>query len=54
MNAKTVSERVQALRQRREKLGLTRLELYAHPDDHAAIKKKAEQLQQRRERAPKN
>jgi hypothetical protein len=54
VNAKTVSERVQALRQRREDKGLTRLELYAHTDDHAAIKKKAEQLQRNRERTEVN
>jgi hypothetical protein len=34
MNAKTPTERVQELRQRREALGLTRLELYVHPEDH--------------------
>jgi hypothetical protein len=51
MNAKSVAERVQALRQRREELGLTRLELYAHPDDHAALKKEAQRLQRKRRKA---
>jgi hypothetical protein len=41
MTAKTPSERIQALRQRREALGLTRLELYAHPADHPDIKRYA-------------
>lgn len=49
MTAKTGAERVKALRQRREAQGLTRLELFAHPEDHPAIKKKAEQLQRKRE-----
>jgi hypothetical protein len=48
MNAKTTAERVQALRQRRVDQGLVRLELYAHPDDHAAIKALAERLQRKR------
>jgi hypothetical protein len=38
MPAKTVLERVQALRNRREALGLTRLEVYVHPADHDAVK----------------
>jgi hypothetical protein len=46
--AKTPTERVQELRQRREALGLTRLELYAHPEDHEAIKALAEKLQRKR------
>ncbi len=50
MTAKTVSQRVQALRQRREALGLTRIELYAYPADHESIKNYAAQLQRRRER----
>jgi hypothetical protein len=53
MNAKTPTERVQELRQRREALGLTRLELYVHPDDHEAIKALAAKLQRKRERKPK-
>jgi len=51
MTAKTPSERVQALRQRREAIGLTRLEVYAHPDDHEGIKAHAALLQRRRLRA---
>jgi hypothetical protein len=50
MNAKTTTERVQELRQRREALGLTRLELYVHPEDHEAIKAYAAKLQRKRER----
>lgn len=49
--AKTNAERIAALRQRRADLGLTRLELYAHPDDHEAIKELAEKLQRKRERS---
>lgn len=45
MPAKTTKERVAALRQRRIELGLTRIELYARPSDHAAIKRFAEQLE---------
>jgi hypothetical protein len=51
MIAKTTTERVQALRQRREALGLTRLELYVHPDDHEVVKALAAKLQRKRERA---
>lgn len=36
--AMTNTERVAALRQRRAELGLVRVDLYAHPDDHPAIK----------------
>lgn len=48
MPPKTIAERVQALRQRREALGLTRLELYVHPDDHQPVKLYADLLQQDR------
>jgi hypothetical protein len=48
MTPKTNTERVQALRARREALGLTRLELYAHPEDHASIKALAAKLQRKR------
>ena len=48
--AKTISERVQAMRSARDALGLKRLELYAHPDDWPAIKALAEKLQRRRAR----
>lgn len=41
MNAKTTAERVQALRSRRDAMGLTRVEVYAHPDDVEAVKKYA-------------
>jgi hypothetical protein len=51
MTAKPVNQRVQELRARREALGLTRLELYAHPDDHEAVKRKAALLQRQREKA---
>ncbi len=51
MTAKTIAERVQALRSRREALGLTRLELYVHPEDHQPVKLYADLLQ--RERALK-
>jgi hypothetical protein len=51
--AKTPTERVQELRQRREALGLTRLELYVHPEDHEAVKAYAAKLQRKRERKPK-
>jgi len=44
--AQTTAQRVQALRQRRDAEGLVRLELYAHPLDHAAIKAFAATLQQ--------
>lgn len=48
MTAKTATARVIALRERRAALGLTRLELYAHPNDHAAIKAHAEKLAKKR------
>ena len=51
--AKTAAARVAKLRQRRDDLGLKRLELYAHPDDHEAIKALAAKLQRKRERAAK-
>ena len=50
MTAKTGAERLQALRQRRESLGLARLELYAHPDDWPALKALAAKLQRKRSR----
>jgi len=53
MNATAVKDRVAALRQRRAALGLVRLELYAHADDHAAIRAYTEKLQRKRERAAK-
>lgn len=51
--AKTTAARVAELRQRRADLGLTRLELYAHPDDHEVIKALAAKLQRKRERDAK-
>ncbi|HOU64488.1 MAG TPA: hypothetical protein PK861_00450 [Thermomonas sp.] len=47
---KTVNDRVKALRQRRADLGLTRLELYVHPDDHEAVKLYAAKAQRKREK----
>ena len=46
--AKTSAERVCALRAAREKQGMRRLELYAHPDDWPQIKALAANLQRRR------
>lgn len=51
--AKTINERVAAMRERAASLGLKRLELYAHPEDWVAIKALAEKLQKRREKAAK-
>lgn len=44
MTAKTPAERVADLRAHRLLLGLRRLELYAHPDHHKAIKQFAARL----------
>lgn len=41
------------MRQRRVALGLVRLELYAHPGDHEAIKALAVMLQRKREKGGK-
>lgn len=49
MTAKPVAARVAALRERRAALGLMRLELYAHPADHAALKALAAQLAKKRQ-----
>jgi hypothetical protein len=43
--------RVAALRKRRTASGLTRLEVYAHPDDHAPIKAHAARLARKRAKA---
>lgn len=51
--AKTAAERVADMRQRRQAAGLTRLEVYAHPDDHAAIRAYAARLVRKREREGK-
>lgn len=53
MTAKPPAQRVAELRARRAALGLTRLELYVHPQDHEAIKRKAESLQRTREKMEK-
>lgn len=50
MTAATVAARVAALRQRRAVLGLKRLEIYAHPDDHPALKALAAKLQSARDK----
>jgi len=50
MTAKTDAERQRTLRQNRTAAGLVRLELWAHPADHAQIKAYAAKLQHRRER----
>ena len=42
------AKRVAALRKRRAAMGLTRLELYAHPDDHQALKNLARSLAKKR------
>lgn len=51
VTAKTPAERKAAERQRRSDAGLVRLELYAHPEDHASIKEHAAKLQRKREKA---
>jgi hypothetical protein len=51
-NAASTAARVAALRERRTASGLTRLEVYAHPDDHAAIKAHALRLARKRARTP--
>lgn len=50
MTAKTQAERKAAERQRRAEAGLVRLELWAHPDDHAFLKECAAKLAKKRER----
>ena len=44
----TATQRVAALRQRRAEQGLVRLELYVHPEYHAAVKAVAQALTQQR------
>lgn len=46
-----VNARVAALRERRHKAGLTRLEVWAHPDDHHAIRDEAARLAKARDAA---
>lgn len=50
MTAKPVTQRMAELRARRVKLGLIRLELYAHKDDHEAIRRYAATKALKRER----
>ena len=50
MTAKTPAERQQAFRQRLESTPEVR-GIFAHPDDHAAIKAEAAKLARKRERA---
>jgi hypothetical protein len=52
--AKTTANRVRELRERRSEQGLTRLELYAHPDDHEPIKRYASKLQRKRQKEGKS
>jgi hypothetical protein len=47
--AKTDKERQAESRKRRAALGITRLELYAHTEDHPSIKSHAAMLQSNRE-----
>lgn len=54
MTAQTAAQRKAAERVRRTAAGLVRLELYAHLDDHAAIKALAAKLQRRRDKAKKS
>jgi hypothetical protein len=53
MTAKPATERMAALRKRRQVEGLTRLELWAHPGDHEAVKEAAAKLQRKRDKAAK-
>lgn len=53
MIAKTTGQRVLELRQRRASLGLIRLEIYVHPDDHEAVKGYAAKLQRGRSKFAK-
>jgi len=48
VTAKSTAQRQAEKRARRAAEGLARLELFAHPDDHAAIKAYAARLQKRR------
>lgn len=48
--AKTTAERVQAMREAREALGLKRRELYAHEADWPAVKALAARLAKKRAR----
>lgn len=48
MTAKTGAERVAETRAKREAQGLKRIEVYAHPDDIAAVKAYAAKLTAKR------
>lgn len=50
MTAKPSIQRVEEMRARRKALGLTRLELYVHPDDREPVKSLAEKLRKKREK----
>ena len=50
MTAQTPAERKDSERQRRTESGQSRLELWAHPDDHEAIKAYAAKLAKKRNR----
>ena len=51
--AKTISERVEKLRQEREAIGLRRRELCAHDDDWPKLQELSAKLQRKRERLSK-
>lgn len=53
MAAKTVSQRVEALRKRREALGLKRRELHVHNDDWPKVREVASKLLREREEQTK-
>jgi hypothetical protein len=50
MTSKSGAERLAELRARRRKEGLKPVEVWAHPDDHPAIKRYVERLAKRREK----
>lgn len=52
MTAKTPAQRKADERQRRQEAGLVRLELWAHPGDHEAIKAAAARLAKKRAKSP--
>jgi hypothetical protein len=47
-NLKTAGERKAEERTRRRKEGLRPLEVWAHPDDHVAVKRYVERMRKRR------
>ena len=49
MTARTLAQRQQDLRDRRESLGLKRREIYAHDEDWPRIQKIADRLKRKRE-----